>query len=135
MKKYISTLERNGFEGVDASLEISAKDYGLVWKEYKRAVPEKSIKKGDFLFYFGINTGWIEKDGCNGYTDFDWCSFSPEDFSTDFDCLDFEAVAKTAGMDLDEWIKTPYPLKVSDLTSYYGPENVFGSSYDCFQIV
>lgn len=135
MKKHIATLERNGFEGIDANLEISAKEYGFIWKEYKRAVPEKGIKKGDFLFYFGVEYGWIAKEDCNGYTVFDWCSFSPDEFETDFDCFDFEAVAKMVGMELDKWILTSYPSKVSDLVSYYGAADVLGPSYDCFRLI
>jgi hypothetical protein len=51
------------------------------------------------------------------------------DVQTEFDWANFDDVYSFAGMDSIDWNELELPQKISDLLSYYGYENIFGSSY------
>ena len=120
----ISELEKRGFYGPDADIATSIFEYGLVWKVYKIGNKKADIKRGDVLFYYGIDT-----DDKGNYCLFDWARYTQDSFNTDFDWADFDAVAKWADMDVKIWMTNNYCQKVYDLFLYYGYENVFGTSY------
>tara|TARA_B100001093_G_scaffold57646_1_gene48735 strand:+ start:267 stop:650 length:384 start_codon:yes stop_codon:yes gene_type:complete len=109
----ITKLEKNGYIGTDVCLAISLFEFGLAWKE------------GDKIeFIYGIGT-----DACN-YNRFDRCTFDLDlDIRKEFDWADFDEVESFIGSTSQEFDALPLPQKIYDLVSYYGFENVFGSSY------
>lgn len=109
----LKKLDSLGFEGADASLEISLAEYGLAW----------CIDPDDeeMLFVYSLGRG----DGS-----FDRAGFDPEiDFKSEFDWVGWDDLLATVGMSWEEWGELPMPWKIGDLVMYYGVENVFGSSY------
>jgi len=117
----IAKLEKSGFEGTDVDISTALFEYGLAWQEIGNEI----------LFVYGIG---VNDNG--EYIQFDRCSFSKNiDVESEFDWGEFEEVMQFVGTTLEEWRKYPLSHKVSDLLSYYGFENVFGSSYwEGFQI-
>ena len=113
---YKTLQELQGFEGVDISLEISLLEYGLTWKKED----EES-----FLFYYW--TGNFHE----GKKVFNWAALSPRE---EFDWVDWDSLCSFIGILLEEVNNLPFPQKVFSLLQYYGPENVFGSSYGGFLI-
>lgn len=108
--------------GNDASLETSLKEYGLAWIENK--VTSK------VLFYYGIRMDkeeyvrfdFSELDlDVNVETEWNWACGQGE--------TPFAELMSFVGMTYAEWSKGSITQKVTDLLSYYGFENVFGSSY------
>ena len=104
---------KNQIEGIDVNLETSLKEYGLAWKENEN---------GEFTFIYGI--------GYNGeeYDRFSTCDLS----ESDIDWIseeDMRGVLSFVGMSESEWKEAYWPMKVSDLVSYFGTENIFGSNY------
>jgi hypothetical protein len=116
----ISKLEQHGYSGIDADLATSLFEYGMAWKE-----DDKQIE-----FIYGI--GLKEED----YNQFDRCSFALDlDVYKEFDWACFEEVHLCMGSIKEDWDALPLPQKIYDLVSYYGFENIFGSSYwEGFQI-
>jgi len=120
--KYISTLENRGFQGSDANLATSLFEYGLIFKEYKRKT--NNFNKGDILFYFGI--------GYDGeyFNVFDWGYINKNiDVIAEYDWVDFNAVASFVGITKNELLASSVTSIIIELVSYYGSENIFGSSY------
>jgi hypothetical protein len=114
----ITKLEENGYIGTDACLAISLFEYGLAWKE-----DEKQIE-----FIYGITAHDRNSEPC--FNRFDRCSFDLDlDVRKEFDWADFEEVESFIGSTSQEFDRLPLPQKISDLVSYYGFENIFGSSY------
>lgn len=110
----ITKLEQNGYTGTDACLAISLFEYGLAWKE-----DEKQIQ---FIYGMALND--------TEYNRFDRCSFDLDlDVRKEFDWADFNEVESFLGSTGEEFDALPLPQKIYDLVSYYGFENVFGSSY------
>lgn len=116
----ISKLEQHGYSGIDACLATSLFEYGMAWKE-----DDKQIE-----FIYGI--GFNDED----YNRFDRCSFALDlDVYKEFDWACFEEVHLCMGSIKEDWDALPLPQKIYDLVSYYGFENIFGSSYwEGFQI-
>jgi len=115
----IPKLEQQGFQGGDACLAISLFEYGFAWR---------LLDDGEVLFIYGI------RNNNSDYDRFDRCSIKPCDPKVEWNWADFPGVAECIGLDIDEWLddsdKMPrFTDVVSDLISYYGYENVFGSSY------
>ena len=110
----ITKLEENGYIGTDACLATSLFEYGLAWKE-----EEKQIE-----FIYGMGFTFTD------YNRFDRCSFDLDlDVRKEFDWADFNEVESFVGLTSQEFDRLPLPQKISDLVSYYGFENIFGSSY------
>jgi len=110
----ISKLEQHGYSGIEACLATSLFEYGMAWKE-----DDKQIE-----FIYGI--GFNEED----YNRFDRCSFALDlDVYKEFDWACFEEVHLCMGSIKEDWDALPLPQKIYDLVSYYGFENIFGSSY------
>jgi hypothetical protein len=106
-------------QGIDADIETSLKEYGFAWRE----------KKGEYVFYYGVNMGKNER-GDMDYTRFDWATFPKNtDPFEEFDWVEWEQVCDTTGATVEEYKVMRFPMVVWDLFSYYGYENVFGSSY------
>ena len=102
-------------KGIDANIEISLKEYGIAWKEFPDC----------YHFYYGISHNG------EGYTRFDWCDV-PKDtnIQQEFDWVDWNDIVKYIGTDnINEYLDADIPFIIVDLLSYYGHENVFGTSY------
>lgn len=118
----ITQLKNDGFFGIDVSLEISLFEYGLICKE---------TSKDNYLFYYGIK---IDDDGY--YNLFDYCNYSKKDLIelTKETWVDLSGVLSFAGQTKKEWLKQHPISQISDLIAYYGPGNIFGSSYGGFEV-
>jgi len=100
-------------EGNDVDIETSLKEYGLAWIETDT----------EFLFYYGIGYSDDEQE----YNKFDFCSFEKNlDIKDEFNWVEWEGIKDYTGMDI---MDCSFPQQISDLLSYYGYENVFGSCY------
>lgn len=101
-------------EGPDASIEISLKEYGIAWK----------IGETETRFFYGI-----KHDGSE-YTGFDWADLENNlDAHKEYDWIKFKNVFQFVGLEPEDWEKMPLTQKIQDLNSYYGYENIFGSTY------
>ena len=101
-------------EGPDASIEISLKEYGIAWE----------IGETETRFYYGVKHNGAE------YIHFDWANIENDvNIITEYDWANFQNVADCAGTPLQDWEKMPLVCKIYDLVSYYGYENIFGSTY------
>jgi hypothetical protein len=111
-----SKYNHNDLTGMDADIEISLKEHGFAWIETET----------EFLFYYGIKTE-LNECGEHDFTRFDFCSIDKEiDIKEEFDWVDFEAVNDFVG---GGFFENPLEFQINDLISYYGYENVFGTSY------
>lgn len=121
----ISKLSAEYYEGMDASLRISLKEYGFAWRQFRRTTPP--YKKGDYRFCVGRS---IEQGTCS------WVLFSFHelpaitDWKTEwaFAYNDKEAFLSFLGMTEEEFSTSDLPRQVADLIQFYGVHNVFGSS-------
>lgn len=117
MKKNI--YHYRGFDGIDASLETSLFEYGLIWKKEKK----------DYKFIYGF------ANNCSEYYLFDYATIPiTTNIADEYNFADLNAVANFVGMKLDEWLNSALPNKIFDLIAYYGVESIFGSSYNPFMI-
>ena len=118
----ITQLKKEGFFGPDASLEISLFEYGLICKE---------TSKDNFLFYYGVG---IDDEG--NYNLFDYCNYSKQDIIelTNEDWFNLDDVLSCCGLTKKEFFSSHPVSQIHDLIGYYGPENIFGSSYFPFEV-
>ena len=112
--KTITELEKLGYSGIDACLMISLFEYGLAWKD--------GIKEIDFIY-------GIKMNDCD-FTRFDRIQIDKSiDVRKEYDWAEFDAVESFTGTTRKDWDKLELPQKIFDLITYYGFENVCGSSY------
>ena len=119
ISKYVSRK----FSGVDVNLEISLLEYGLIWKEYKRAVPKKGITRGEVLFIVG--TGWDDAE--QTYTGTDYAYITKAEV-LDETWINWTEVANYIGATTKELREQDCGQLVYDLIGYYGAEEVLGVS-------
>lgn len=125
MDKDITDYEREGYEGTDASLDISLFEYGLIWA---KGLPGH---EKDYHFIYGVR----HDIGGEYYDRFDWGDVPIDcDVLKEWNWIDIDAVLSFVGMNREEWLALPLPMIVFDLISYYGVENIFGDLYSSFQI-
>lgn len=109
---------KQNLQGIDVSIEISLKEYGTAWIEGPT----------ETRFYYGIRS-----DDSIGFNHFDSGNFRNDiDFKKEFSWInedDWNSFLSTYDTTWEEWNNFPMPQKISDLNSYYGYENIFGSSY------
>ena len=109
------------YEGIDADLETSLFEYGLIWK----------LTDGEYKFIYGVG---YNDDG-QEYNRFDWATEEAEtDPKEEWNFAEWDKVCSFVGQTEAEFFAQPLPQIVFDLISYYGHENVFGSSYYPFAI-
>lgn len=107
----IAKLKKEGFEGVDKSIEISLFEYGLAWK-----ILEES---NEILFVYKVSNG-----------NFDRCTISFDiEIEKEFDWVDWESFLSTMGLTKEEFAGFPLERQIRELFSFYGHENIFGASY------
>jgi hypothetical protein len=110
----ISKLEKAGFTGPDASLDVSLFEYGIAYK----------VTDDEILFIYGTQYGY------NEYTRFDRCTINTDiNIAEEYDWADLKAVQSVNGYSTKDWNTLPLEQKITDLLRYYGYENLFGSSY------
>jgi len=122
--KTIRRMEYEGYEGVDADLTTSLQEYGIAWKRRGK----------DWHFIYGV--GMTENEnGEPEYNLFDWADIpvgtDPRD---EWNFVNWKAVAECSGMTELKLLEMPLTYIVETLVSYYGYEDVFGSSYFPFPI-
>ena len=112
----------NDYEGTDASLEIALYEYGLIWKIVNE-------DEDEYQFVYGV-----DNDGCD-YNKFDWANMTMGDWVEllNESWVDIEAIEDFADTS-KQYLIDSFPRMVDVLVSYYGYENVFGSSYYPFEI-
>ena len=112
LTKYIE----EGYNGIDASIEESLYEYGLIWKE---------TSPGEYNFIYGINSDDDE------YVLFDYIFMSIKDWEEllQESWFDLKAVESFSGG------KLSFPYDVHTVLQYYGYESIFGGSYDPSEIV
>ena len=112
-----NTTDKIALEGVDANLETSLKEYGIAWHK----------TESEIVFIYGIG-----HDG-NDFTSFDKCSFdlsaNPANEFNWIDESDWQSFASFIGANASEVKELPFEEVIPSLVNYFGPENVFGSSY------
>ena len=107
------------FHGIDASLEISLLEYGLLVQHYEDTEYSVVCKYGD-KFY---NSHSDENDINGLITGNDW-------MHTD-DIIDFLSFV---GQSRDEWLDNKFVSKLHDLIQYFGPDSVIGPPGHLFEI-
>jgi len=111
-------LKELNFYGTDSSLEISLLEYGLLARTWE-------TKKDTYQFIYV--TEW--KDYAEPQS-FNITVLSNDEINEIFDDLnDDSGLLNCVGMNETEWKDLNVTHKVSDLISYYGIENIFGTSY------
>ena len=117
--------EYNGYNGIDASLETSLFEYGMIWAEGLEG------HEKDFHFIYGVGM-----DELGNYNSFDWADIAIDcNIEKEYDWADFQKVADFCGITKEEFLKQSIPMMIFDLVSYYGRENIFGGCYNTFEIV
>ena len=111
----------NDYEGTDVDLETALYEYGLIWKPTKN--------KDEYHFIYGV-----DHDGSE-YNKFDRADMSLADWVELFNesWVDIKRVESFADTTKEEMIIS-FPNRVDVMISYYGYENIFGSSYYPFEI-
>ena len=114
---YTGRYEKEGYEGCDVSLDISLNEYKLIWKKYKYNM-KKGFKKGDYIFVY------IDQDiKLHSYTGLN----ENTDVRKEYSWVQWQKVTDYTGMSSEEFFNREIPYIISDLVSYYGTENIFGS--------
>jgi len=115
-KTYARLNSKKEIIGIDTDVKTSLREYGYAW----------SIEKNKLTVYYGIRQGMND---CNEYhwIEFDWNSYPIDtDVTEEFNWVDFEAVNDFTG---GEFFEQDLPYQIFNLLSYYGYENVFGTTY------
>lgn len=110
----IALLKEQGFTGPDASLRESLFCYELAYR---------TLPSGELLVIYRIRGE--EEESRFDRTTFD-ADLAP---SKEWDWADWDAMRRCFGKGDNYPDKAPLPLVIQELTSYYGTENVFGTSY------
>ena len=105
--------------GVDVDLDISLHEYGFILrKSTYNAYPDEYFAL--FTTEHGFDTGHYRESELDGIIlGTEWA-----DNKSIAGFLQYVGIATAK-----EWVKLPIQHKVSDLLSYYGRENIFGTSY------
>jgi hypothetical protein len=113
---------KESWEGVDGDLETSLFEYGFVAKQR----PNKDYSDEWFILYDAgrdnFDTGHIRESELNNI-------LLGKDWADEDDILQFLSFV---GSDLEDWLQTSFVNKLSDMISYWGVENIMGSSYGGF---
>jgi hypothetical protein len=120
----IELLEMQGFEGSDASLDISLFEYGFAWRKL-----EAPMKDGeDVVFIYGIKV-----NECGEFISFDRVTYRSKEVDViaewDWAFKERHSFLSSYGMTEDEFQDQPFEMKVYQLFSNFGAEEIFGSSY------
>ena len=103
--------ELSDYSGIDASNIISLFEYGLLIKEDSESIHcyYQESNEGEF------GAGHLDKKDVDNIINESW--FNKESFLS------------YLGMDENEWLNCGYAMKIHDLISFYGIDNIFGCPY------
>jgi hypothetical protein len=116
------------WQGVDADLETSLMECGLVWCKNESCTNEDELfflypspfgcvdGEGDHLFGCAYNRESEVNDLVNGK---DWMKPAQ-----------IEGFLSFVGMERKAWLELSHGQKVADLVSYFGVENILGTDYN-----
>ena len=112
----------DNYEGIDASLDISLFEYGLIWGK------NEHCSNDEFHFIWGIG-----HDGAC-YTTFGHGYFTKRDYNEllDEDWFDKSAIVESCGAD---YLTDNFPYGIYDAVMYWGSDNIFGTEYYPFHII
>lgn len=120
----IKQLKKLGFEGTDASLEISLFEYRLAFRPTGTDANAFDRKEMEYQFLY-------TNDGKN----FDTGFFTPKSFASLLRESWFELDKLCSYADTNEAeLLRSFPYSMYEVISYYGTENIFGSSYGSFTL-
>ena len=109
-------LEKKGFEGIDVNLEISLFEYGMIARDKGNELQVIYVTEWiDFEKPKYFDVSYISFDGLNSIINDSW--FDKKEF------LDFLGITET------EFKESPKIMMLYNYISYYGTENILGSSY------
>ncbi len=122
-KEHIDKYIEEGYEGSDSCIETSLFEYGLIWIEINK---EKKQDEYRFIYKNGelFSYSFMNKKTFIGY-------MNCEEF---IDEENLKQLLSYCGQTKEQLIES-FPLSVSDLVSYYGTENIFGTDYNPYEIV
>ncbi len=112
----VESMAADGWRGSDASLDESLFEYGLAWREIVNETGE-----AEFAFVYKI-----------GKSRFDRCSFKKNlDPEKEWNWVEWDSLANCCGSSKEDLLAPEFGLAnlVSTLVSYYGFEEIFGTSY------
>lgn len=113
MKKELP-IDVKEFEGIDADIETSLKEYGLAWVE------------DDKYYYVWYGCEYNEKDG---YIRFSSSTIGKDEDISEYnpDNDDFSNVIEYVGTTEKEWDDHSFMIKIEILVSYHGAYDILGS--------
>ena len=115
-KTYARLNPKKEIIGIDTDIETSLKEYGYAW----------SISDNELTVYYGIKQ---ELNDCNDYEwiEFNWASYPMNiNVREEWNWVNFSDINSFVG---SKFFEQSLHYKIYDLLSYYGYENVFGTSY------
>jgi hypothetical protein len=118
--KTIKLSDLKEYSGIDKSNEISLYEYGLLCLIHN----DNTIH-----CYYGIGS----TDGCN-YDTFDSVTLSKWEIIDLFNELNKLGLLSFTGQSEKEFLNLSPIQQLSDLKSYFGVENIFGTTYESFEI-
>lgn len=108
---WVDWIEALGFTGPDAGLEESLFEYGIAWL----VLPDQDVC---FIHrHPNLRDRW------------DRTCLTPCDPFKEWSWVDWLVFLRSFGTSRDYWSQLSFPEQVYDLFLFYGPENVFGTSY------
>lgn len=110
--------QENNFAGVDISLEISLFEHGFIARPHTEDYEDEYFvvyKKQEEKF----DTAYLQESFLNNL-------IGGKEWADDDDIVSFLSCVDSTK---EEWLKTGFCNKLSDCLSYWGGENILGSSY------
>ena len=124
-----SLYDYRGFEGIDASLEISLFEYGVICKHTPKDYPD------EYRVIYGVE---VDEQGNYNLVDSTWKRESELDnLIQGKEWMSKDAVdsfLRTCGTSLGDWLELSFITKLHDLVSYFGFMDILGSVYYGFEI-
>jgi len=122
--------DHKDFHGIDASLDISLYEYGLICRPYT-----KDGQKDEHKVIYGVN-----RDESGNYDLFGGGFIREHDLDelvngNDWmDKDDIKGLLSFVGSSINVWLKLSFITKLWNLVNYFGYENIMGSEYSPFEI-
>ena len=107
----LQTSKKQSWFGIDASNEISLFEYGLLVKQDAKDSYTVIYKVSENTF----DTATITNVECNYLTKESW--------------FDLAGFLSYVGSNADSWYSSNIAIRLFDLLTYYGYENIFGSCW------
>jgi len=118
--KTIKLSDLKKYTGIDKSNEISLFEYGLLCRIHNDS---------NIHCFYGVGSS----DGCN-YDTFDYMTISKKEIIDLFNKLDKISFLDYTGQTEESFLSDDTTHQLYDLKSYFGVENIFGTTYESFEI-